>query len=88
MQRWPRHEREKLRVILRRWEARAAGRDSRFNAIGVQKGLNEKHRAKSVGDVMEGIRVAIAESAGVPVTRPGQRWMMDKKWPLGRPVEG
>lgn len=83
---WPRHERERLRILLRRWEARAAGRDVRFNRLGVQGGVNDRFRPSNVGDRFEAIRHAIEESAGMRVSSPAQRWTQDAKWPLGRPV--
>lgn len=83
---WPRHEREKLRVIRHRWLARAEGRDPRFLAMGVQGGVNEKHRPGTVADTLAAIRGAIEESAGVQAMRPGQKWARDKGWPMGKPV--
>jgi hypothetical protein len=84
MQTWPRHERERLRVLLRRWEKRARGDDARFNAIGLQVGPNEKHRPKTAGDVLAAIRELVLKSAGT--TPPGAKFVTDPKWPLGRPV--
>lgn len=83
MQTWPRHERERLRVLLRRWERRARGEDSRFNTLGVQGGVTEKHRPHSPGDVLAKIRALVLDSAGRG--RAGQV-VFDTKWPLGRPV--
>jgi hypothetical protein len=86
LQCWPRHEKERLRVIRHRWLARAEGRDARFAAVGAQGGVNEKCRKRTAGDAIAEIRRAILESAGETVTRPGQRFVSDAKWPLGKPV--
>ena len=84
MQCWPRHERERLRQLLRKWERRARGEDARFNALGISHGPSEKHRPKSVGDTLLAIRTLIRESAGEGDERG--KVVFDKKWPLGRPV--
>lgn len=86
MQCWSRSEQERLRQIQRKWERRAASRDSRYNAIGTTRGLNEKYRKKTVGDIVQNIYALIEAYEGKKATRPGQRFETHKDWPLGKPV--
>ena len=44
---WTRAERKRLKVLEQRWARRARGEDARFNALGVQGGVNERFRVKS-----------------------------------------
>lgn len=85
MQRWPKHERERLRVLLRRWERRARGEDGRFNAR-VPVGVSNKTRPQTVGDCILNIQRMLRESLGHAPQNPGTRFVADAKWPLGRPV--
>ncbi len=84
MEQWTKDERNRLKVLKRRWDARAAGKDARFEALGVQGGLNEKHRPKSVRDIILVIRHELEASLGRPVNSE-QRFVVDAKWPFGKP---
>jgi hypothetical protein len=89
MQQWTAREQETLRQLKVKWKARADGKDVRFLALGVQGGINEKHRPKGVADIIANIYKAIAESRalldGTRPDNPNTRYITDPKWPLGRP---
>lgn len=53
MQCWSRRERLRLRVLERRWERRAEGRDGRYNTLGTQPGPTNKYRAPAPQDRVE-----------------------------------
>lgn len=84
---WSRSERERLRVLERRWEKRAEGRDARFNALGgVFAGTSEKYRRKGVGDTLTSINAILDAERGVKSREPGVKFVRDAKWPLGKPT--
>lgn len=87
---WSASEQEGLRRLQRKWEHRAAGRDARFNAIGVVAGINNRFRPRTGADALANIQRAIAESNarldGTQGVQPGLLHVYDKKWPMGRPV--
>lgn len=81
---WTKDERNRLKVLKKRWVKRASGHDARFEAMGVQGGVNEKYRKKTPDDRLKVLRDEIAKSQGRP-TRPEQKFVVDPKWPFGKP---
>ncbi len=81
---WMADERDRLRVLLKRWRLRADGQDARFEAMGVQGGINNKYRPKSVRDIVLTIRAELLASVGKSAP-PEQKFVVDAKWPFGRP---
>jgi hypothetical protein len=88
---WSPNEIERLRQLRRIWDRRAKGLDLRYKAHGNMPGVNNAHdrkhdRPNSARSIMEKIQAAIAESNGkVKAARQEQKFVVDPKWPLGRP---
>jgi hypothetical protein len=82
---WTRDERTRLKALKRIWSRRAEGRDARFEAMGVQGGVTNKHRPKTTRDIIIAIRDAIEASGGGRVVSD-KKFVVDVKWPLGKPV--
>ena len=84
MEQWTADERDRLRVLKKRWMKRAEGHDARFEAMGVQGGMNEKYRKRGVRDAILTIRQALEKSLGRQPA-PEQKFVVDAKWPFGKP---
>jgi hypothetical protein len=85
MQQWTGHEQETLRQLRQKWKARATGKDARYLAMGAAGGVNDRYRKKTAADVICAIRDAIEESAGRKPVYPARKFVVDEKWPFGRP---
>jgi hypothetical protein len=89
MQQWTAREQEGLRRLRVRWAARASGKDARFAAVGVQGGVNDRFRRRGPQDIINAIYQAIRESRekldGARPDNPQTKWVVDPKWPMGRP---
>lgn len=88
---WSNREITRLNVLRKIWDRRARGLDMRYKTCGNVRGQGrgEKaaaHQPGSARTCIEAIYARIAESgAGQVVGRPTQAFLVDPKWPLGRP---